>query len=326
MNDEMTNPARLLALLHQARDEHDEAARTALNQLLRENADARSLLPRLLVDEQALVSHLRDQSIVSILNPESPATKPRPQPAAQWFSWRSLVVAAASLVFGVFCTSVFAYVLPVVNKSLALLEESFESLSPPQASGVPTFFSKWSGDFAEVVGSQNGVVPRRGEKMWRFLRADNHTEAEASASYVGEAIYAIDLQPLRSTGVKAGTHIEISAWFAHGEIKPESRQHWNIKAAAFEGSVAEAPELWLRWNEASTSLAQRDVAAEAPGRWQRVSVTMELPANADFLVFECAVVQRHPVLTSGVAEFPAHYVDDVRVRLLPPTPVSHEAE
>jgi hypothetical protein len=93
-----------------------------------------------------------------------------------------------------------------------------------------------------------------------------------------------------------------------------------MKAAAFEGSVGEAPELWKKWDQASASLAQREVVATGePGHWQRVSVTMALPANADFLVFECAVVQKRPAAFEGSAEFPAHYLDDVRVRILPPT-------
>ena len=94
--------------------------------------------------------------------------------------------------------------------------------------------------------------------------------------------------------------------------------NWIIKAAAFEGDVADAPALWQKWNHASTSLAQRELVAKKDGHWQQLTVTMVLPPNADFLVFECAVSQRAPVVRAGVAEFPAHYVDDVRVSVLRP--------
>jgi hypothetical protein len=238
----------------------------------------------------------------------------------RWLKWRPLAAAAAGLVLGMFCTSVvFAYVGPMRGKVVTLLDEGFESTAKPMPTGVPTEAGRWSGDFAEIVGAQNGVVPHSGAKMWRFLRADNAVGEDAAPSYVGEAIHAIDLRPLRGAGAKAGSQVEISAWLAAGQMAPHSRYHWNIKAAAFEGRVADAPELWRKWNEASASLAQREIVAQEGGRWQRVSVTMLLPANADFLVFECSVVQRQPVVAQGVAEFPAHYLDDVRVRILPPS-------
>jgi len=68
MNNDLTSlEMRLLTLLHRAREERDEAARAELNTLLREEAEARKIMARLLVDEQALVSRLRDESIVAII-------------------------------------------------------------------------------------------------------------------------------------------------------------------------------------------------------------------------------------------------------------------
>jgi hypothetical protein len=60
---------RLLHLLQAVRDTRDTSARAELNTLLRENADARSTMARLMVDEQALISRLRDDSIVALLEP-----------------------------------------------------------------------------------------------------------------------------------------------------------------------------------------------------------------------------------------------------------------
>ncbi len=230
------------------------------------------------------------------------------------------LAAAAGVALGMFFTSVvFAFVVPAMEKQLTILETDFENIPSPEPTGVPRSFGAWSGDFSELVTAQHGVTPRSGATMWRFLRADNAVGRRAPFSYVGEAIHAIDLRPLRAAGMPPGSQIEICAWFAQGAVSPGSRFHWNIKAAAFEGAVAEAPERWLRWSESSAILAQREVAAdEEPGRWQRLSVTMLFPDNADYLVFECAAVQRQPVISTGVAEFPAHYVDDVRVRIIPP--------
>lgn len=235
-------------------------------------------------------------------------------------SWRPVTAAAAGLIFGTLCTSVvFGYIGAGPRRPVPVLEDGFEHIAPPKPLGVPRDFGEWSGDFAEIVGPQNGVTPHGGKRMWRFLRADNETPKISPRHYVGEAIHVVDLKPLRTAGAKAGAQVEISACFAQAETAPSFRYHWNIKAAAFEGSVTEAPTLWGNWNDASASLAKREVLAHPTGEWQRLSVTMQLPPNADFLVFECAVVQHQPAILEGVATFAAHYLDDVRVRLLPPT-------
>jgi hypothetical protein len=296
-----------------------------LQSLLRENAEARRTLRSLSTVEiklhQLASGNPQTQPLLA------PIEVQRSKPVLRWLSLRPLAAAAAGLVLGMFCTSVlFAYVIQAWDKSVTLLDTSFENITSRQAAGVPTRFGEWSGDFAEVVTAQNDVTPHSGEKMWRFLRADNVRGADGQASYVGEAMQAIDLKPLRASGEKAGSHIEISAWFAQGQEAPDARYHWNIKAAAFVGDVTEAPALWGKWDDTSASLAQRDAPAVEARKWQRLSLTMLLPPDADFLVFECAVVQRRPVVASGVAEFPLHYLDDVRVRLLPPTPKMLVAE
>jgi hypothetical protein len=236
-----------------------------------------------------------------------------------WLAWRPLTAAAAGIAFGTLFTSVlYAYVAPKVVKGMTVFADGFESGPSPRVVGVPAEFGAWGGDFSEVVGPQNGVAPHGGGRMWRFLRADNAGKTDARASYVGEAIRVLDLRGVRSAGGLPGSQIEVSAWFAQGHTTGAARYHWNIKAAVFEGAVSGAPALWEEWDQVSASMARRDVAAGPPGAWERLSVTLVLPAHADFLTFECAVVQRHPRITEGVAEFPAHYVDDVRVRILPP--------
>lgn len=279
-------------------------------QLLATSSSARQRLVECGVMQNIAAKHVMAESVAGTSR----------QKTSRWFGWRPLAAAAAGIAFGAFCTSaVLAFVAPLGGKAVTLLEDSFESTAAPRPTGVPTEAGRWSGDFAEIVGGQNAVAPRSGAKMWRFLRADNEVDAGAHASYVGEAVRIVDLQPVRGAGVKAGSPIEISAWFAAGQIIHGARYHWNIKVAAFEGSMLEAPKLWGKWAEACTSLVRREVPLEQAGQWQRVSVTMSLPANADFLVFECAVVQRQPLVSQGVAQFPAHYLDDVQVRLLPPT-------
>ena len=93
---------RLLKLLQAVRDDGDAQARAELNEVLRTNGDARVAMARLLVDEQALIGQLRDESIVAILDEHSeasaPAKKTSERPAVGWLM--PLAAAAAVMVTG----------------------------------------------------------------------------------------------------------------------------------------------------------------------------------------------------------------------------------
>ncbi|MEM7474163.1 MAG: hypothetical protein AAF483_04165 [Planctomycetota bacterium] len=86
---------RLLNLLHKVRDEGDVLARTELNELLRNVSEARAIVARTLVDEQALMSCLRDESIVSILNGEEKVTaRPSTSCPVRLLSWQKQIAVA----------------------------------------------------------------------------------------------------------------------------------------------------------------------------------------------------------------------------------------
>jgi len=99
---------RLLELLHAARDQGDTAARAELNALLRTDPAARAAVARLLVDEFALSSRLREDELVALLDhdkvlpfasaaPSSSASAvPSPSHHRSWWAW----AAAALCVLG----------------------------------------------------------------------------------------------------------------------------------------------------------------------------------------------------------------------------------
>lgn len=304
-----------LNLLHGHLDGTLEKADFArLQWLLRERADARRML-RSLATVETKLQQLASTDVVT-LQMLAPQFKSDPV-TMRWVPRRPAAAAMAGLLMGLFfATMVFAYITPGITKPITVFETGFEDVASPKAIGVPGEFAKWGGDYSEVVGVQNGVTPRGGTKMWRFLRANNAVESHSPANYVGEAIYVLDLGQIPSAGTISRKQIEISAWFAQGKTAPGSCYHWNIKAAAFEGNVKEAPKMWGRWDDVSASLVRHEAKAQSGPHWQPLSVTMAIPPNANFLVFECAVVQRKPEVAEGVAAFPAHYLDDVRVRVV----------
>ena len=162
----------LLALLQQVRDDSNKAARTELNELLRERPEARTIMSRMLVDEQALVSYLRDESIVSILDAEREvaARGPTTRPAVRRMAFQQI---AAAMVVGVIVGLLGAGVVWAVNspqsqvRMLDVVNGDFESLSGPVESGFPSQFGIWGGNPAEVIEGSEG------SRMLRFLKTGN---------------------------------------------------------------------------------------------------------------------------------------------------------
>jgi hypothetical protein len=253
----------------------------------------------------------------SVARPASPV---RQQSTFKWLSWRPLAAAAAGLVFGMFCTSVvFAYAKPKPSfagaKPLPLADADFESTSPIPARGIPDRAGVWSGDFSRLVGARNGITPKHGLRMLQILRSDNEESSEHEHSYVGEVAQVIDLRPLRAALSGAEHSVDVSAYFNSIGMGRDGKCEFAVKAAAFQGNIADAPRLWAD-HEASGSRSNRAVEADSdPRTWQRVATALVLPANADFLVVECAVVFKGTQKEQGATEFPGHYVDQVEVRL-----------
>ena len=145
---------RLLNLLQRIRDERDADARAELNTLLRTDADARRMMAATLVNEQALIHHLRDASIVSILKP-APASAV-PVRSSRWLTWRPLAAAAAGIVFGMLCTSVVWAGVALFRRgpepmAVALANADFDTFGKMKLGGFPKSEGYWSGDACAVV-------------------------------------------------------------------------------------------------------------------------------------------------------------------------------
>ena len=162
----------LLNLLQQVRDDSSESARTELNELLRERPEARMVMSRMLVDEQALVSYLRDESIVSILDAEreDATSRPTTRPAMRRMAFQQI---AAAMVVGVIVGLLGAGVVWAVNspqsqiRALHIVNGDFETMSGPVEGGFPSHFGMWGGNLAEVIEGSDG------SRMLRFLKTGN---------------------------------------------------------------------------------------------------------------------------------------------------------
>jgi len=230
------------------------------------------------------------------------------------------LAAAAGIMFGMCCTSLmFAYVpwsAIIRAKPLPLKNPGFEETVEIPAAGVPTAAGFWSGDFSRVVGPDNGIVPLQGDRMLRFLRADNEHSLAAEPSFVGEATQILDLRPWRSELAGGHAVIEISAAFNCIPSASGEDFEFAVKAATFKGDPSDAARQWRNLEETSVSRAVRYVWADSNrSSWQRGSVAVAAPEDSDYLVFQCVVARKRPIAIDSAVVFRGHYVDDVEVHL-----------
>jgi hypothetical protein len=306
---------RLLHLLQAVRDTRDTSARAELNTLLRENADARSTIARLMVDEQALISRLRDDSIVALLEP-APATETALRTTPRWFAWRPLTAAAAGLVIGLFSASmVFGFGVRSLERVVSLFQESFEGGPAPLVKGIPQDVNLWSGDYSEIVETYEGVKPKDGTKMARVLRSDFEGKASSKPSLQGDLMRVVDVRPFLREANGGEVVITLSALLNAAPFREAER---------YDGAVtlwALGPQFPTEDNLMDDALAHsvglcRPLDRD-PATWQKASTRLLLPPGTEMVLLKASF---RPMPASSESQSPlpdhvtfaGHFVDDVR--------------
>ncbi len=317
MNPDSTSlDHRLLALLQAVRDTHDDAARATLNELLRNDSAARATMARLMVDEHALIHRLRDDSIVSLLDPAPPEAPAKVARFPRWFSRRPLTAAAAGIVCGMLCTSVVyglvAQRAGVVKKvPLVVYNPGLESAETIVARGVPNGVGQWGADSATVVTTENGVQPREGRRM---LRLEPISREKNVKNLPFRAYQVLDLRSLPMPDVAGYAEVQVTASFFAANSDVPSR--YLIRAFALRETPEQATQsFWPKSQEDGVaSVAQRFETAPGDRGWHTFSLKMPLPSGAQSLVF---ILGAGPADDSS-GEASPHYLDDVHVSVLIP--------
>ena len=313
MNSDSTSlDHRLLALLQAVRDMHDDSARATLNELLRNDAAARAAMARLLVDEQALINRLRDDGIVSLLDPAPSAGPAKVVRFPRWFSWRPLTAAAAGIVIGMFCTSVvYGFVARRVVKlvPMAVYDPGLENAEAIMDKGVPHGAGQWGADSATVVTAENGVQPQEGKRMLRLEPIPPEKNVKNHASRVYQVL---DLRSLPRLGVTGDAVVLVTASFFAANADVKSR--YLIRAFALNETPEQATQgFWPKsQDDGVVSVAQRFETAPGNRGWHTFSLKMPLPRGAQSLVF---ILGAGPAEDAS-AETSPHYLDDVRVSVI----------
>ena len=307
---------RLLRLLQAVRDTQDTSARAELNMLLRDNPEARPIMARLMVDEQALISRLRDDVIVELLEPTR-AQQTTPPMRSRWLAWRPLTAVAAGILFGLFGASmVFGVGGRWTEKVTSIFRESFESGPAPLVTGVPQQPNQWSGDFSELVGEQQGVKPAHGTKMIRMLRADFEGKSVTKLNTYGDLMKIVDVRPFTRETNGGEVVLSASALFNAASFPEAERYDGMVTLYALDeiGST----EINLLKDSLAHSCNGLGLSLDRnPTTWESATTRLQLPAGTNFVVVKVSVRRmpknKEPLSTlPNPITFSGHFVDDVR--------------
>jgi hypothetical protein len=272
-----------------------------------------------MVDEQALINRLRDDSIVALLEPAQ-ATETALRTSTRWFAWRPLTAAAAGIMVGMFCTSVvFGFgVVRSLERVVSLFQESFESGPAPLMTGIPQEVNLWSGDYSEIVERYDGVKPVQGMKMARVLRSDFEGKTASKPSLQGDLIRVVDVRPFLSEANGAEVVITLSALFNAAPF-PEAERYDGMVTLYALGQLGSTEESLLEDALAHSRGECRSLDRD-PGSWQSASTRLLLPTGTEFVMLK---VSFRPGPASGASpspppnyeEFAGHFLDDVRASI-----------
>jgi hypothetical protein len=312
---------RLLRLLQAVRDTQDPSARAELNMLLRDNPEARPTMARLMVDEQALTSRLRDDSIVALLEP-APTHKTAPRMRARWFAWRPLTAMTTGVVFGLFGASVLLGFGPGgrwTEKVTSLFVESFESGPTPLMTGVPQQLNQWSGDLSEVIGEQQGVKPAHGTKMIRMLRADFEGKSAAKLNTYGDLMKIVDVRAFTRETNGGEVVLSASALFNAANF-PEAERYDGVVTLYAVDEIGYTEKTLLNDSLAHSCNGLGLSLDRNPTTWESATTRLQLPAGTHFVVVKVSVRRmpknKEPLSTlPNPITFSGHFVDDVRASI-----------
>jgi len=166
----------------------------------------------------------------------------------------------------------------------------------------------WQGDLCEVVGAQEEIIPLEGARMLRFIASWPTGPTE---EWIACNVWQL-VDP-RSCGFDpAGGGVTVTASAAFNKIKgdEETDRQCLIWVYAYDGEPETFP---LKWDTGHIADAYATVFLDDdPSTWERVSVTLPLPAATDFIAVMIAPLEDVYNDSQGV-EFDGHFADDVRL-------------
>ena len=244
------------------------------------------------------------------------------QPASnRWFNRGPAIAAAIGVTVGLLGASVaWAAALPwlveVRGAITNVFSDKFESKVERTNPGLPTETTRWYGDEAVTVSEFEGVKPRSGSQMLRFLSGTYDGE-NVQRSQWGDVYRIVDLRGM--VGPKR-TNARISASFAQSPVPDGTKFTCSVEGFALEVDQNALPPHptpgWLRQHNSASG--SRMIPLIGNRSWQDLSIEIPVTQKTQFLLLHLAITQRAPILETGTATFTHQFMDDVSVDLLTP--------
>lgn len=232
------------------------------------------------------------------------------------FALRSLFAGIIGLMIGLGGASLlFAFGFQkIFRQPLEISNAGFEDTLSLEPNSIPLEFGVWSGDYADVVGAQQGIVPLEGEKMLQFLRSDSK-RGDTGTPYNGNLYQLIDVSNLRKT-IERGAVVDWSASFNNVKNPADVATTFEASMWAFNGESSFVRQNWEE--KLHQELAYSSWRVDADGdvkSWQQIRGTLFVPPDTDFLVIELKVLPKVSSHVGDAWKFSGHFADDVQLFL-----------
>ena len=174
--------------------------------------------------------------------------------------------------------------------------------------GWPNGYGLWGGDVARIVGAENGITPRAGLGMLRFVYTGF---AQPSLATTCEVMQVVNVRPYERA-IRAG-RATAAATSQVNRVAGGARTDtlFGIRLFAYAGRVRDHWALRDMGRHLDRSSAALFADAD-PATWEKLTTTMSLPRKTDFLVVQVQANEDIRNEVSGV-EFDGHYADNVVV-------------
>jgi hypothetical protein len=206
--------------------------------------------------------------------------------------------------------------------AVVLHEEGFETPPPPAQDFQPEHFDLWGGDETEVVGVTDGVVPRGGARMLKFV--SGHPRDTFYEGVVAEIWRFVDLAELRASAGGRLDRVELSAFFNAAQTGDVVKPFGGVSLIATDTHPRDFRRDWRAQFAAAAkqpaSMAASEIRQDLDSdrrTWQRLSATVDVPEGARYLVLHCFTERWRNDGERLVWESMGQYVDDIRLEVVP---------
>ncbi|QDT64503.1 anti-sigma factor [Calycomorphotria hydatis] len=267
---------------------------------------------------------LDDSNTSDVPAPKSVSRSPIGEVRTRSSSRRSAFVLASGVVIGVLMSSI-GWAITGLSQSpiqLDLLIDQFEGNTLLNVTGIPTQPDRWSGDFNELVTSQQDVQPLSGEKMVRVLRADYLDKPHPEGSYCGDLFRLVDLRNYQEMLINGDVVTNASAMFNTAHLPKDERYLCSVGIIALSADIVEdiaSIEIPMLEQYALAMSRKATRLDKLPETWQQGQSDLKLPPETDYLLIHISVSYNHSTEALRRITFPGHYIDDFHLSLSRPS-------